>query len=229
MKKYTIKNYKGNLVESLKKFSEKYEGMRITEAKVKDGELKVTAEAEESMPVIAINFYGTNKNKEQGLKGALWIKESDIEGEPNADKSTDYKDEIIDKVKKFIEDCGFNYASSTYEQVSLNPSQVKKFKELYRAKICEVKSYDGYNDDDYDDAIGIDSNYGDFCVELYKDHYGDPIRKDFDNFKDAFKFADSKTKSKQYEAILITVTVIGGPLVTSSYDNIHSCWVGRTN
>ena len=41
MKTYKVKNYKGNLVESLKKFSEKYKGMRITEAKVKDGELKV--------------------------------------------------------------------------------------------------------------------------------------------------------------------------------------------
>lgn len=47
MKKYTIKNYKGNLVESLKKFSEKYKGMRIVEA-VEDPDekaLKVTAES----------------------------------------------------------------------------------------------------------------------------------------------------------------------------------------
>ena len=130
MKKFTVKNYKGNLVESLKKFSDSHKGMKIVEAVEKNNELKI---------------------------------------------------------------------------------------------VCEVKNYD-----DYDDAVDIDSNYGDFCVELYKDHYGDPIRKEFDNFKDAFKFADSKTKNKQYEAILIIVTVEGGPLVTSSYDNIHNCWVGRT-
>jgi len=133
MKKYTIKNYKGNLVESLKKFSEKYKGMKIVEATEKNNELKI---------------------------------------------------------------------------------------------VCEVKDIEDY--DDYDDAVDTDSNYGDFWVELYKDHYGDPIRKEFDNFKDAFEFADSKTKSKQYEAIFIAINVAGGPSIASSYDNIHGCWVGRT-
>ena len=138
-KTYKVKNYKGQLVESLERFTKKYKGMRIVEAAEKDGALNIVAE------------------------------------EDNEQK---------------------------------------------------VQNYDDY--EDYDDAVDTDSNYGDFWVELYKDHYGDPIRKEFDNFKDAFEFADSKTKSKLYETILIAINVAGGPSVASLYDNIHSCWVGRT-
>ena len=46
MKKYIIKNYKGNLVESLKNFSKKYKGMRITEAKAEGDTLKIKADSE---------------------------------------------------------------------------------------------------------------------------------------------------------------------------------------
>lgn len=47
MKKYTIKNYKGNLVESLKNFSKKYKGMRIVEAKQDGKMLKIKADLRE--------------------------------------------------------------------------------------------------------------------------------------------------------------------------------------
>lgn len=41
MKNFTVKNYKGNLVESLKKFSDSHKGMKIVEAKEVDNELKI--------------------------------------------------------------------------------------------------------------------------------------------------------------------------------------------
>lgn len=44
-KTYKVKNYKGNLVESLNKFTAANKGMRIVEAKVEGDELKITAEA----------------------------------------------------------------------------------------------------------------------------------------------------------------------------------------
>lgn len=44
MKTYTIKNYKGNLVESLKKFQEKYPDSKIVEATEEDGALKIKIE-----------------------------------------------------------------------------------------------------------------------------------------------------------------------------------------
>lgn len=48
MKTYKIKNYKGNLVESLKRFSDSYKGMKIVEAiEVKDG-LKIKVEEAKS-------------------------------------------------------------------------------------------------------------------------------------------------------------------------------------
>ena len=44
MKKYILKKYKGNLVESLDKFNKKYPGMKIVEAIENDNSLTVTAE-----------------------------------------------------------------------------------------------------------------------------------------------------------------------------------------
>ena len=48
MKTYKIKNYKGNLVESLSKFAKSHKGMRIVEAVEDEDELKVKAEVEEA-------------------------------------------------------------------------------------------------------------------------------------------------------------------------------------
>lgn len=44
-KRYTVKNYKGNLIESLGNFKKKYPKMRIVEATENDNALTVTAEA----------------------------------------------------------------------------------------------------------------------------------------------------------------------------------------
>lgn len=44
MKTYTVKNYKGNLVESLKKFSDLHKGMKIVEACEDEDGLKIKAE-----------------------------------------------------------------------------------------------------------------------------------------------------------------------------------------
>ena len=49
MKTYNVKNYKGNIVESLTKFQNKYKGFRIVEALEENGSLKIKVdEAEES-------------------------------------------------------------------------------------------------------------------------------------------------------------------------------------
>jgi len=45
MKTYTVKNYNGNIVESLVKFQNKYPRQRIVEAIAEDDELKVKTEA----------------------------------------------------------------------------------------------------------------------------------------------------------------------------------------
>lgn len=53
MKKYTIKNYKGNLVESLKQFSKTHKKMKIIEA-VEDADfLRISAEPNVSNPEIS--------------------------------------------------------------------------------------------------------------------------------------------------------------------------------
>lgn len=56
-KTYKVKNYKGNIVESLKKFSESHKGMKIVEAKEADNELKI--KVKESMQT----FDDTIKNE----------------------------------------------------------------------------------------------------------------------------------------------------------------------
>ena len=45
MKTYKIKNYKGNIVESLSRFQKNHKGMRIVEAAVDDKNLNIKAEA----------------------------------------------------------------------------------------------------------------------------------------------------------------------------------------
>ena len=45
MKKYAIKNYKGNIVESLSRFQKNHKGMRIVEVKEENKELKIKTEA----------------------------------------------------------------------------------------------------------------------------------------------------------------------------------------
>ena len=57
MKNYIIKNYKGNLVESLKNFSKKYKGMRVTEAKAEGNTLKILAENAEVKAEYKINTF----------------------------------------------------------------------------------------------------------------------------------------------------------------------------
>lgn len=46
MKTFKVKNYKGNLVESLSKFQKSHKGMKIVEAVEDDEELKIKAEPE---------------------------------------------------------------------------------------------------------------------------------------------------------------------------------------
>ena len=51
MKTFKVKNYKGNLVESLSKFQKKYKGMKIVEACEDGNDLKIKAEESEKQPV----------------------------------------------------------------------------------------------------------------------------------------------------------------------------------
>ena len=44
MKTFKIQNYKGNIIESLKKFSDSHKGMKIVEAIEEDNTLKIKAE-----------------------------------------------------------------------------------------------------------------------------------------------------------------------------------------
>lgn len=49
MKKYTIKNYKGNIVESLTKFQKKHPNVKICEATEEEDALKVKCEEKETV------------------------------------------------------------------------------------------------------------------------------------------------------------------------------------
>ena len=51
MKTYKVKNYKGNLVESLSKFQKSHKGMKIVEACEDGDDLKIKAEESEKQPV----------------------------------------------------------------------------------------------------------------------------------------------------------------------------------
>ena len=63
MKKYTVKNYKGNIVESLSRFTKSHKGMKIVEAKEENDELKIKAEAVSS---------STAEDIENGVNEYFW-------------------------------------------------------------------------------------------------------------------------------------------------------------
>ena len=103
MKTYKIKNYKGNLVESLKRFSDSHKGMKIVEACEDGDDLKI--KAEESTEMKSIEEAVGNKvyvlmfdNNEASLPTAIC---SSIE---NAKK-------IIKKYKDELDDTSFGGAS----------------------------------------------------------------------------------------------------------------------
>ena len=54
-KTYKVKNYKGNLVESLKKFSDSHKDIKILEAVEEDNTLKIKAEESEKINEADVN------------------------------------------------------------------------------------------------------------------------------------------------------------------------------
>ena len=56
MKTYKVKNYKGNLLESLKKFQEKYPNVKICEATEEDSVLKIKADKKQLVEEAASGF-----------------------------------------------------------------------------------------------------------------------------------------------------------------------------
>ena len=121
-KTYKIKNYKGNLVESLEKFSKKYKGMRITEAAVENDSLKITAEAKEFSVDLECMFHDSNETIETVKAAAekaaakhnvtiVGVKEVDSYY-ANVIVSADAKDEK--SLREFIRD--FYYGGNCTEQ-----------------------------------------------------------------------------------------------------------------
>lgn len=72
MKTYRIKNYKGNLVESIKKFQAKHSEMKIVEATEDGEELKVKAEEPQKVEEAKQYIYALAK-----VKAALGISSND--------------------------------------------------------------------------------------------------------------------------------------------------------
>ena len=63
MKKYTIKNYKGNIVESLSRFAKSHKGMKIVEAAEEKDELKIKAEEYSDFRDKLVDKYYDNAKK----------------------------------------------------------------------------------------------------------------------------------------------------------------------
>jgi len=97
MKKYTIKNYKGNLVESLKKFSDSYKGMKIVEA-VEDGkDLKIKAVSESTKDEVN-NIYDSFIDE---LNAALnSIAEFELDDSPTTLRFAEVLENVLNAIEK---------------------------------------------------------------------------------------------------------------------------------
>jgi len=76
MKKYTVKNYNGNLLESLTKFCESHKEVKIVEAAEKDDELKILAKES-----AVLDFDETKKAAKDAFVKAL--DKFDVKEKPN--------------------------------------------------------------------------------------------------------------------------------------------------
>ncbi len=151
MKKYTIKNYKGNLVESLKRFSEKYKGMRIVEA-VEDGKmLKIKADTLTEGKHWPEDYLKVEKNKLKKAFDFLSDKEIDADlqtildaFEPLSHKSSNLKyfGKIIDEL---ISHCNnpkyLGNASIKDKYINFIENDVEMFVNSYKKSLGE-SSYD---------------------------------------------------------------------------------------
>ena len=72
MKTFKVKNYKGNLVESLKRFSDSRKSMKIIEAVEKDGSLKIIAKESN------VNFENLREKIYKLLQDTLWLPDRTI-------------------------------------------------------------------------------------------------------------------------------------------------------
>ena len=80
MKTYTVKNYKGNLVESLKKFSDSHKGMKIVEACENEDGLKIKAEEPKQKIEEGVSF---SKNDRKMLEAFFLGIERDLSQLPD--------------------------------------------------------------------------------------------------------------------------------------------------
>ena len=107
-KKYIINTYKGNLLESVKRFQNAHEGVKIFEAVEKDGKLEITAEAQEdNVAIDEASGFNINKVKKCLAAGGEKLRKAldklsdalgshgDIHGAIDSDEFTDEEYDII--------------------------------------------------------------------------------------------------------------------------------------
>ena len=127
MKTYKVKNYKGNLVESLSKFQKSHKGMKIVEA-VEDGkDLKIKTEGQQSV----LDEYDVPNLKEvvEPLKEcfetyASWF--NDAMSHP--EEWDAFQADFVEALKKFAKELesGLEYADIHGEYEKLNKA-IEKF------------------------------------------------------------------------------------------------------
>ncbi len=137
MKTYKVKNYKGNLVESLSRFQKSHNSMKIVEA-VEDGDnLKIKADNS-----ISISYFSTTSKNEWGdnLEFFYFKNEKDIEEFLKAIEDDGYKSDAKDirediKQEKIDFPICIYYSDRDYYTFS---SEISKDKNKMKKKIAKA-------------------------------------------------------------------------------------------
>ena len=88
MKTYKVKNYKGNLVESLKKFSDSYKDMKIVHAYTDGDNLKILAKESENInEAISNSVFAVMIHDDDKFKTILGIGSSEKEAQKIIDNA----------------------------------------------------------------------------------------------------------------------------------------------
>jgi len=172
MKKYIIKNYKGNIVESLKKFQEKYPKSKIIESKVDGKNLKIITEDLNDLYLEyfkAIEAFSNSFTSYIGIIEKITIDTSGRELYPNSflkyynalielAKNTDYLEtndkifNLINNFKESLKDFNENEGiNANYNIVKIGRNIKSELENIYDTMIRN--EFNKYKDDNFDDCI----------------------------------------------------------------------------
>lgn len=178
MKTFKIKNYKGNIIESLKKFSESHKGMKIVQTYLEGDDLKILAkELENINEAISNSVFAVMVHDDDKFKTILGIGSSEKEAQ-----------KIIDNAK------GWEHAKGNMKIVKLDLNREIDYS-LYGLDFSESKSVVKEDEADANLAVEHGAKYFEALAKALEMTFSEDVNNNEESFevwKELLRFIDEK-------------------------------------